>query len=249
MAQAAQLTASYSMPRRRNYATPIYRREYFVSKHLRNFIYQSLNTYLQAGDVVVDVGCGEQPLRSLIEQKNAQYIGVDIVQNAQKTVDVVCSATSVNLPNQSASLLLCTEVLEHVVDSAQVFAEFDRLLKPNGYVILTCPFMFGLHEEPHDYNRLTTHQITELASRYSLQPIQLDRTGNEVEVLATVVDGIFSLYTFDNQTLLLVWKIFFTGVRFFTNSIGFLVSLLLSPVLLKKYYLSNVAILQKTLHP
>src|SRR5262249_45746975 len=41
--------------------------------------------------LVVDVGCGEQPFRPLIESCGSRYVGLDVVQNSQGSVDIVAS--------------------------------------------------------------------------------------------------------------------------------------------------------------
>jgi SAM-dependent methyltransferase len=154
--------------RRKDYTPRLEQSVYFVVKHLHYFILSSLHRYVRANSTVVDIGCGEQPMRTLIEEKGGQYIGVDIAQNSQNTVDIVCSAASIQLPDNSVECILCTEVVEHVSEIDKVFSEFARILKPNGYIILTCPFLYPLHEEPHDFHRPTPYLLEFLAKKYSL---------------------------------------------------------------------------------
>jgi hypothetical protein len=41
-----------------------------------------------------------------------------------------------------------------------------RIVRKGGLVLITCPFMGGLHEEPHDYQRYTKYGLKQLVSRY-----------------------------------------------------------------------------------
>lgn len=49
--------------------------------------------------------------------------------------DIICS----RLAEHSFDLILCTEVVEHIADSARAIAEMHRLLKPGGVLILSTP--------------------------------------------------------------------------------------------------------------
>ena len=52
---------------------------------------------------------------------------------------VVDDITHSRLPERSFDLILCTEVVEHIADSARAIAEMHRLLKPGGVLILSTP--------------------------------------------------------------------------------------------------------------
>ncbi|MCI0626398.1 MAG: class I SAM-dependent methyltransferase [Acidobacteria bacterium] len=49
--------------------------------------------------------------------------------------DITCS----RLPEHSFDLILCTEVVEHIADSASAIAAMHRLLRPGGFLILSTP--------------------------------------------------------------------------------------------------------------
>ncbi len=177
--------------RRTAYRPRFYRDDYFVLKHLTEFINRSLRTYVAQGARVADIGCGEQPLRAQIEGMGATYTGVDIEQNPQQTVEVLASIADLPLADSSFDTIVCTEVLEHVSDTYAAFGELARVLKPGGHLIITVPFAYPLHEEPYDYVRLTAHQIRECAHRVHLTVTELRTTGNELEVIATVLDNMW----------------------------------------------------------
>lgn len=144
---------------------------------------------------VLDVGCGEQPLRGLIESLGAAYIGMDVCQNAQANVGIIAAIDDPDLIhaklNENAyALIVCTEVLEHVADWAIGLANLRKLLKPGGRLILTVPFSFPLHMEPFDYFRVTPHGIRRLAERNRFEVEQQECLGNTFDVLSTVLEDI-----------------------------------------------------------
>jgi SAM-dependent methyltransferase len=116
---------------------------------------------------VIDVGCGNQPFRPLVESLDADYHSLDITQNAAGTVDYVTPLDGPelrdDLSGRNFAVVLCTEVLEHVFDWPRAFDNLRRLTKPGGVVILTCPFFWPLHEEPHDFWRPTPHALRRIA--------------------------------------------------------------------------------------
>ena len=53
--------------------------------------------------------------------------------------------------------VLCTQVLEHVVDLRGALSEIGRVIKPGGTVIVTVPFIYHEHGAPFDYRRFSIY--------------------------------------------------------------------------------------------
>jgi 2-polyprenyl-3-methyl-5-hydroxy-6-metoxy-1,4-benzoquinol methylase len=56
--------------------------------------------------------------------------------NLQLALDDICASS---LPAASFDLILCTEVIEHIADSAAALRGMRRLLKPDGVLVLSTP--------------------------------------------------------------------------------------------------------------
>ena len=177
--------------RKLSYRTRFTRADYFVVRHIDTFVSRALDKHIRSGTRVADIGCGEQPFRRQVEKLGGVYKGIDVEQNANGLVDLVSRAECVPLPGTSVDLVLCTEVLEHLDDIDLAVREIVRLLAEKGKVILTVPFIYPLHEEPTDYVRLTPHSIRQLAARNSLQILELQLLGNELESLAVLWGNLF----------------------------------------------------------
>jgi SAM-dependent methyltransferase len=76
------------------------------------------------------------------------FLGKDFLKNYKLPFD-----------NNSFDSTVSFQVLEHHIDPKMMIAEMARVTKPGGYILLTAPFLGGLHEEPHDYQRLTKYGI------------------------------------------------------------------------------------------
>lgn len=104
------------------------------------------------GRRVLDYGCGEGVLLAGLREggiANAESCGVDISKNAVKKAAArfpgLCfSATrpdgAADFPAASFDAVVATEVIERVFDTDAVFREFHRLLRPEGLLLLSCPY-------------------------------------------------------------------------------------------------------------
>lgn len=137
-----------------------------------------------ASGAVLDVGCGEQPFRPLIESRGRRYVGMDVEQNRTRTVDILGTLEEAPSPAERYPLIVCTEVLEHVADIGAAFAGLRRLTAPGGAVIVTVPFVFPLHMEPYDFRRLTHYGIERLAADHGFRVESSAQLGRGTDVLA-----------------------------------------------------------------
>ncbi len=229
--------------RRRGYGTRIYKDDYFVVKHLRSYIETRTERLVTQGTRVADIGCGEQPTRGQIERLGAQYVGIDIVQNGSGTVDVLAPITEMPVPDGVFDVLLVTEVLEHVSDTYGAFRELARVLRPGGSIIITVPFAYPLHEEPWDFVRLTPYQIRECAKLNGLEVTELFTSGNELEVIATVIDNMWRRGIKGKANPL--QRIFLPLSRLVVNPLVVLGNALFGKRLPHKYYLNTLCVLTK----
>jgi SAM-dependent methyltransferase len=140
--------------------------------------------------VVLDLGCGEKPYYPWFAPHAARYIGVDAYPG--RLVDHVCPAENVAaLAAETADALLCTQVLEHVLDPGQVVREIHRLLKPGGVCLLTTHGTFPYHGQPRDYWRWTHEGLArafETAAPFSR--VQVEAT----EGIASAIGGLLVFY-------------------------------------------------------
>jgi SAM-dependent methyltransferase len=136
---------------------------------------------------VLDVGCAEQPFRPLIESSGQRYVGMDVVQNSTRSVDILSTLEEARAQAQPFPVILCTEVLEHVADIDSAFAGLRRLVAPGGVVVMTVPFVFPLHMEPYDFRRLTQYGVQRLAADHGFAVESSTPLGRLPDVLATLI--------------------------------------------------------------
>ena len=132
-----------SFEHRRDYGA-VTGRDRWTVQAVNAWVRETLPTYVAAlaDGAALDVGCGEQPFRTLIESYGRRYVGMDVVQNSSRTVDILSTLEDAPSPAARFPLILCTEVLEHVGDIDAAFAGLRRLAAPGGAVVVTVPFVF-----------------------------------------------------------------------------------------------------------
>lgn len=116
---------------------------------------------------LLDIGCGNKPYYDLFAPLVDKYIGIEIPSTLSKSKVVDVYASGLNLPfkNESFDTVISNQVLEHIPEPYILFSEAYRVLKYNGYLILTTPQVWGLHEIPNDYYRYTPYGLKYLAEK------------------------------------------------------------------------------------
>lgn len=139
-----------------------------------------------ATGVLVDIGCGIKPYVGFTKGLVTKHIGVDHIETLHDPshIDIVGSAYDTTLPEASADTVLCTEVLEHLEKPQSAMNEMQRILRPGGYLILTVPLFWHLHEEPRDFYRYTKHGLAHLFSTAELEIVKITPLGGFIVTFA-----------------------------------------------------------------
>lgn len=129
---------------------------------------------------VIDMGCGDCQYKKEIIRVADEYIGVDWENSlhACKEVDVFADLNQ-RLPfsDDYADTITCYQVLEHLREPMKFLSECFRILSSGGRIIINVPFMWGVHEEPHDYYRYTEHGLSHLLGKAGFSEIVITENG------------------------------------------------------------------------
>ena len=128
---------------------------------------------------LLDVGCGKRPYSLIYDSLVTESFGTEVTFSPHGTdaADLISYAETLPFESHSFDTILCTEVLEHTRQPFQVLEEFARILKPNGHLLLSVPFIYPIHEAPHDYWRFTTHGLQSLCESVELTPLYVHAKG------------------------------------------------------------------------
>lgn len=111
-----------------------------------------IDKYLTPTDTICDIGNQGKEIPELASFK---LITLDVTGSTGP--DVVADITRFNshIPDESYDALMCTEVLEHVVDPFAAIRELRRIVKIGGHILFTTPLNARIHGPVPDCWRFT----------------------------------------------------------------------------------------------
>lgn len=119
---------------------------------------------------VLDVGGGVGRHQDLFKN-SVEYLILD--NDPKVKPHILADAEELPFEGGSFDCVLCSEVLEHVKNPLRVIQEIERVLAPDGILILTVPLINELHAEPFDFQRFTIFGLENMLS--SCPNLQIDR--------------------------------------------------------------------------
>jgi SAM-dependent methyltransferase len=122
-----------------------------------------------------DLGCGEMPYREWLLGYADRYIGVDWSNSPHDLkADIVANLNeALPIENQVADSVISLSVMEHLREPQFFLSEAHRILKPGGAIILQVPFMWWVHEAPHDYFRYTKYGLEYMFEKAGFSKIKV----------------------------------------------------------------------------
>tara|TARA_R110002049_G_scaffold3795_5_gene27662 strand:- start:140525 stop:141226 length:702 start_codon:yes stop_codon:yes gene_type:complete len=151
---------------------------------IRSAIFKALKEVLPLfSDDLLDIGCGKMPYKEYVleNSKVKNYVGLDIedalIYDAEIQPDYTWNGKQMPFENNSFNCAFATEVLEHCPEPELVLKEVFRVLKPNGVFFFTVPFLWNLHEVPHDEYRYTPFSLQRHLNNAGFKEINIKPTG------------------------------------------------------------------------
>lgn len=158
----------------------LWRQDYLTHRYLWPNIEWAVRTARGAIDkpspVVLDLGCGHKPYRDLFP--GANYFGMDRAMD-DSSPDFLGDALSLPVRDRSIDIVFATQVIEHVTKPDHMVRECNRVLRPNGFLVLTGPFYWPLHEEPYDFFRFTRYGFEQLLADAGFSEWQVREDGGD----------------------------------------------------------------------
>jgi len=192
---------------------------------------------------LLDIGCGSKPYAELFPHA-AQYTGMEFASPKRKvegTADAYYNGTRFPFPDRAFDSALATEVLEHVFNPDEFLEETRRILKPEGVLLVTCPFIWNEHEQPYDYGRYSSFGLRHLLEKHGFEIVESRKTVPHLGALCQLINCyIYEKLPFKNYRVRLLCYIL---LCFPFNLLGVILSVLLPKS--DDLYLGNVMLARK----
>lgn len=144
---------------------------------------------LHANGRLVDLGCGNVPLFGMYRDVVDDIVCVDWQSGSHSSVHVDLFAdlnAPLDLDESSFDTVIATDVIEHLHEPRALFSSAARALRGGGKLIIGVPFLYWIHEAPHDYHRYTKFALERMVRDAGLELIYLDAFGGPPEVLSDI---------------------------------------------------------------
>lgn len=141
----------------------------------------------------LDIGCGRKPYRHLF--KFSEYIGleIDTAENrSSKQADVYYDGNVIPFSDLEFDSIVINQVFEHVFNPCDFLREVNRVLKYEGKLLLTVPFVWDEHEQPFDYARYSSFGMCSLLEHAGFRIIAHEKSIQDIRVIFQ----LFNCYTY-----------------------------------------------------
>jgi 2-polyprenyl-3-methyl-5-hydroxy-6-metoxy-1,4-benzoquinol methylase len=204
---------------------------------------------------ILDYGSGDQRYKKLFIEKN-NYYSLDVKKSGhlkiKKNTFIIDGSVKKksSIKNSFFDVIICTEVLEHVIYLDFTIKEIRRILKKNGLIFLTTPFVWPEHEIPYDFRRFTSYGLKKLFLENNFKILKAKKLVSKNNALQSISDSqlnrllnILSNKKIYNKLILVFIRIYFKFLKILLN---FFFKLYIDKRLPNNFYLGNLLILKKT---
>jgi SAM-dependent methyltransferase len=190
----------------------------------------------------LDVGCGQRPYEHLVASK--KYIGLELDTPAARTMkkaDIYYTGKRFPFRKESFDSVMLNQVFEHVFNPEEFLQEVNRVMKRGGRLLLTVPFVWDEHEQPHDYARYSSFGIAWILKENGFAIIEQRKSVNDIGILFQLING-FIYKKVQTHNLILNHIFFFFLIAPF-NILGSLMAKLTPKS--DDLYLDNIVLAEK----
>lgn len=121
---------------------------------------------LPVGAVILDFGAGHGDFSMILNERHV--VALDVYPYDE--IDIVCDMQK-ETPFKKACFdaIVLMNVLEHVQQPEKLMTLLAGLLRPDGLLVITVPFLLKLHQIPYDFYRYSHYQLKNLGLAAGLE--------------------------------------------------------------------------------
>ena len=140
---------------------------------------------------LIDIGCGSSPYKSLLVKNVAKYEGIDLIPYNEDVTYTGNILKNNPFDKNQFDCGISFEVLEHIPNSDEFLKQIYKIIKPDGYFIISVPHLSRLHEEPLDFYRFTKYGLIEIFTRNGFDIVEIKPKGSLFSFLGHQISILF----------------------------------------------------------
>jgi len=135
--------------------------------------------------VVLDIGGRDRGKFKKPKDKVEKWIFADI--EASYNPDVVLDVGNMHqIKDESIDVINATELFEHIENPIRGLKECYRVLKKEGMIIISAPFIYPIHADPFDFQRWTETKWKKVLTEVGFKIEKFEIMGRYFTVLADI---------------------------------------------------------------
>jgi len=166
----------------------------FMNPHylMRRAIYKVMREQVpNLNGKILDIGCGVKPYQQLFVNTSS-YTGMEFDSNEQREksqAEIFYDGKKFPFKNKTFDSIIFTEVLEHIFNPDEFLSEVNRVLKTNGTILLSTPFIWYEHSHPYDYGRYSSFGLKHILEKHGFEITVQQKLVSDISVIFQLVTG------------------------------------------------------------
>jgi SAM-dependent methyltransferase len=139
-----------------------------IRENVSSFVASCGEKYDKEDALVLDIAPQDhEGANPYFTKAKVETLDIDEKAGATYTADL-CENNQSTIPSNHFDFVVCTEVLEHTLQPFDAVKEINRILKPGGMALVSCPFNFRIHGPLPDCWRFTEHGLRALFKDFEI---------------------------------------------------------------------------------
>jgi SAM-dependent methyltransferase len=154
----------------------------------------------------LDVGCGQKPYENIFA--STEYIGLEVdtpEARANKKADYFYDGSTFPFDDLHFDSVVINQVFEHVFTPDLFLSEVNRVLKADGILLMTVPFIWDEHEQPYDFARYSSFGMRHLLKEHKFEIVDYKKSLNDIRVIFQLINAyLYKAIKIENKLIKLL---------------------------------------------
>jgi SAM-dependent methyltransferase len=138
----------------------------------------------------LDIGCGSKPYEKIFASTKYWGLEIDTIENRQKkNADYFYDGKVFPFNDEHFDSLVANQVFEHVFNPDNFLTEVNRVLKKDGKILITVPFIWDEHEQPFDYARYSSFGLKSILEKHGFEVLEQKKSIDDIRVIFQLINA------------------------------------------------------------